>query len=43
ELYSSLDLNASNCIACRICEEECPQHIVISEVMTDVDEVFTKA
>ena len=43
KLYSSLDLNASNCIACRICEEECPQHIVISEVMTDVDEVFTKA
>lgn len=43
ELYQSFDLNAANCVACRLCEEECPQHIVISEVMTDVDKVFTKA
>jgi len=43
KLYSSLEQNASNCIQCRTCEEECPQHIKISQLMTDVDAVFAKA
>jgi predicted aldo/keto reductase-like oxidoreductase len=40
KLYSTFEINASNCIQCRTCEEECPQHIEISQVMTDVDAVF---
>ena len=31
---------ASDCIACRICEDKCPQHIIISEWMVVVDEVL---
>ena len=31
---------ASACIACRICEDKCPQNIVISEWMTVLDEVL---
>jgi len=31
---------ASACIACRQCEEQCPQHIPISEWMPTVDEVL---
>jgi len=39
-LYSTFDINASNCVQCRACEEECPQHIEISQVMMDVDAIF---
>jgi predicted aldo/keto reductase-like oxidoreductase len=41
EQYNAFDLHASDCIKCRACEEECPQHIEISEVMTEVDVVFS--
>lgn len=31
---------ASDCVACKQCEEACPQHIEISEFMKDVSETF---
>jgi uncharacterized protein len=31
---------ASNCIACRACENACPQHLEISELMKDVSETY---
>lgn len=31
---------ASDCIACRSCEDACPQHLEISELMKDVSETF---
>ncbi|MGD9503977.1 MAG: aldo/keto reductase [Syntrophobacteraceae bacterium] len=31
---------ASDCIACRACEEACPQHLEISELMKDVSKTF---
>jgi uncharacterized protein len=31
---------AADCIACRKCEEACPQHLTISEYMKDVSETF---
>ena len=31
---------ASECISCKKCEEKCPQHLNISELMKDVSEVF---
>jgi len=33
---------AFNCIQCRICEEKCPQHIVISEELKKVVHLFGK-
>jgi predicted aldo/keto reductase-like oxidoreductase len=30
----------STCIACRICEQHCPQHIAISEVMPQIAAAF---
>jgi predicted aldo/keto reductase-like oxidoreductase len=40
EKYNAFDLRAADCISCRLCEEECPQHIEISMVMGEVDKVF---
>ena len=31
---------ASDCIACRACEEACPQHLEISELMRNVSELY---
>lgn len=31
---------ASDCIECRACEEACPQHLEISQLMKDVSETF---
>ncbi len=31
---------ASDCIACKACEEACPQHLPIAELMKDVSETF---
>ncbi|NLK73707.1 MAG: aldo/keto reductase [Clostridiales bacterium] len=42
EKYDEFDVKASDCVKCRACEIECPQHIEISQVMTDVDNVFAK-
>lgn len=39
-MYSEIDTNASDCIECRQCEEVCPQHIEISQVMKEIEEVF---
>ena len=38
--YDAISINAAACLTCRICEEECPQHIEISQVMTEVDAIF---
>lgn len=43
KLYTSFELKASDCVQCRACEVECPQHIEISQVMTEVDSVFSMA
>lgn len=42
EYYEKLNVKADACRACRHCEEECPQHIKISEVMPKVAELFSK-
>jgi predicted aldo/keto reductase-like oxidoreductase len=39
-MYSEIDTNASDCIECRQCEGVCPQHIEISQVMKEIEEVF---
>ena len=36
EAYEKLDVKADMCRGCRHCEQECPQHIQISQVMKDV-------
>lgn len=38
--YEALEKKADACRACHHCEQECPQHIKISEVMTKVVKVF---
>lgn len=38
--YKQFDVNAGDCIQCRECEDKCPQHIEISEVMEEVAEVL---
>lgn len=32
----------SNCVHCRECEDKCPQHLAISDAMTDMDGVFSR-
>lgn len=43
ELYEELEIKASECMSCRHCEGECPQHIIISEVMKDVSKALQTA
>lgn len=43
ELYEKLEKNANQCKSCKHCEIECPQHIVISQVMKDVCQIFQTA
>ncbi len=40
--YQALSVRAEECMACRHCEEECPQMIKISQVMPEVARVFEK-
>ena len=40
ELYDTLEKKADACRKCRHCEKECPQHIEISQIMTDIVKVF---
>ncbi len=40
EMYSRFDVNASDCIECRQCEEVCPQHIEISQVMRNISDLL---
>lgn len=40
EYYKRFDINASDCIECRECEDKCPQHIEISQVMKEVVEAL---
>lgn len=40
ELYDNLEEKANQCKSCKHCEIECPQHIVISQVMKDVCQIF---
>ena len=34
---------ADNCIACLVCEDKCPQDLPISDLMTEIDQYFSKA
>lgn len=43
EAYGKLLVKAEACQACRHCEEECPQHIKISEVMPKVAKTFAES
>ena len=38
--YAQLEVKADACIRCSRCEKNCPQHIVISAIMFDLDETF---
>ncbi len=38
--YGRFEVNASDCIECRLCEEQCPQNIEISQVMKEIVETF---
>lgn len=40
EEYDKLEIKADSCKKCHRCEQECPQNIKISEVMTKVAEIF---
>ena len=40
ELYDSIQTKADACKKCRKCEKVCPQAIKISEVMTEIENVF---
>lgn len=42
EAYSGLELKADACKKCRHCEQECPQHIEISQVMKKVADAFKR-
>lgn len=41
-LYRSLSGRADQCVACRACEEVCPQAIAVSQEMTIIDEYFSQ-
>ncbi len=40
--YASLDNNAGTCIGCRACENVCPQHLEIVDLLNKCDEYFIK-
>lgn len=40
-LYSIIPVRADSCTKCRSCEESCPQSIIISDVMSTIDPIFT--
>ncbi|MEG2870869.1 MAG: 4Fe-4S dicluster domain-containing protein [Clostridium sp.] len=42
EAYGKLSKGGMDCMACRRCEKECPQHISISEQMKAVSKYFDK-
>ncbi|MCL1829973.1 MAG: aldo/keto reductase [Oscillospiraceae bacterium] len=35
-------VGASECLNCKHCEEECPQHIKVSELMAEISEIFRR-
>jgi predicted aldo/keto reductase-like oxidoreductase len=40
KIYEDMEVKADQCKECRHCEKECPQHIVISQVMKEVASTF---
>ena len=40
--YKSAPKNASDCIGCGLCEERCPYHLPIREMMKKVEAIFEK-
>ncbi|MBQ9885750.1 MAG: aldo/keto reductase [Lachnospiraceae bacterium] len=42
ECYEKIETNASACVQCGGCESQCPQHIMSTELMPQIDEVFSK-
>lgn len=43
ERYRSMDKKASDCIGCGICEERCPYHLPIRQMMRDAAKAFSAA
>lgn len=41
--YDVIEKNASVCLKCKKCEARCPQHIKSSELMPEIEKVFSKA
>lgn len=39
--YANLDKHASDCIKCRKCENMCPQHLHISEIIQEADKALS--
>lgn len=40
ERYQTAAKNASDCVGCGVCEERCPYHLPIREMMKNVEKVF---
>lgn len=40
--YAGLAKNASDCVACGVCEERCPYHLPIRDMMKKAEKVFRK-
>ncbi len=42
ELHTSNGAKASDCISCGKCEEACPQHLPVPQLLLDAVELFEK-
>jgi len=41
--YGKLEVKASACVECKVCEERCPYHLPISGMMSEAADLFEKA
>ncbi len=42
EFYGKLSKNAADCLKCKKCESRCPQHIKSTELMPEINKIFTE-
>ncbi len=42
EYYKLLEKTAADCLKCKKCEARCPQHIKSSELMPEIEKIFSK-